>query len=46
MPGLDDFTNPAPSMILEVEDYGLKAGINDLHTAGNLDADDPDAPTD
>jgi hypothetical protein len=27
-------TNLAPSMILEGEDYGLKASINDLHNAG------------
>ncbi len=27
-------TNLAPSMTLEVEDYGLKASINDLHNAG------------
>jgi hypothetical protein len=27
-------TNLAPSMTLEVEDYGLKASINDLHKAG------------
>jgi len=39
-------TNLAPSMTLEVEDYGLKASINDLHNAGNLDAHGPDAPTD
>jgi hypothetical protein len=39
-------TSLAPSMTIEVEDYGLKASINDLHNAGNLDAHDPDAPTD
>jgi len=27
-------SNLAPRMILEGEDYGLKAGINDLHNAG------------
>jgi hypothetical protein len=39
-------TNLAPSMTIEVEDYGLKASINDLHNAGNLDTHDRDAPTD
>jgi hypothetical protein len=34
------------SVILEVEEYGLKASINDLHNAGNLDAHDRDTPTD
>ena len=41
------FLSPlAPSMTLEVEDYGLNASINDSYNAGNLNAHDPDAPTD